>query len=372
MSLSPSSSAPTCVCGSASVDSAFMIACDVCHVWFHGACVGVAESEASHIDKYHCPKCAPLCGPSIDKKEDEPAPKLTPATTASTASASNSAPGGRSSRVSALNPVMGTRVGSGDFLHELRFQRSFPSASDILMELHSGEELRDDDDFGQPIWIRHAEGLGMDVPNEDTCSRIREAVISSVGDVFPRVDVIDVHSQETVNMALEDFLDRYSEESPSSTPLNCLSLEVSDTRLGDRVRAPRFVRSHEWKPARGPSAPTKVMKYCILSMENSYTDFHIDFGGSSVWYHIAKGAKTFYFVAPTPKNLSLFERWQRLQNQKEIFFGDMVDKCYRLELDEKETLIIPTGWIHGVLTTRKSVVFGGNFLNSLNIPLQIK
>lgn len=29
-----------------------------------------------------------------------------------------------------------------------------------------------------------------------------------------------------------------------------------------------------------------VQKYCLLSMEGSYTDFHIDFGGSSVWYHL--------------------------------------------------------------------------------------
>ena len=26
-----------------------------------------------------------------------------------------------------------------------------------------------------------------------------------------------------------------------------------------------------------------VQKYCLISSKNSYTDFHIDFGGSSVW-----------------------------------------------------------------------------------------
>ena len=25
-----------------------------------------------------------------------------------------------------------------------------------------------------------------------------------------------------------------------------------------------------------------------MSVENSYTDFHVDFGGTSVWYHILK------------------------------------------------------------------------------------
>ncbi len=33
----------------------------------------------------------------------------------------------------------------------------------------------------------------------------------------------------------------------------------------------------------------QVQKYCIMSMKDSYTDFHIDFGGTSVWYHVYKG-----------------------------------------------------------------------------------
>ncbi len=29
-----------------------------------------------------------------------------------------------------------------------------------------------------------------------------------------------------------------------------------------------------------------VQKYCLMGMKDSYTDFHIDFGGTSVWYHV--------------------------------------------------------------------------------------
>ena len=32
----------------------------------------------------------------------------------------------------------------------------------------------------------------------------------------------------------------------------------------------------------------QVQKYCLMSVENSYTDFHVDFGGTSVWYHVLK------------------------------------------------------------------------------------
>lgn len=35
----------------------------------------------------------------------------------------------------------------------------------------------------------------------------------------------------------------------------------------------------------------KVQKYCLMSVKGCYTDFHIDFGGTSVWYHILKGSK---------------------------------------------------------------------------------
>lgn len=35
----------------------------------------------------------------------------------------------------------------------------------------------------------------------------------------------------------------------------------------------------------------KVQKYCLMSVKGCYTDFHIDFGGTSVWYHILRGSK---------------------------------------------------------------------------------
>lgn len=35
----------------------------------------------------------------------------------------------------------------------------------------------------------------------------------------------------------------------------------------------------------------KVQKYCLMSVKGCYTDFHVDFGGTSVWYHILRGKK---------------------------------------------------------------------------------
>jgi len=43
----------------------------------------------------------------------------------------------------------------------------------------------------------------------------------------------------------------------------------------------------------------KVQKYCLMSVGGCYTDFHIDFGGTSVWYHVLKGSKVLFLLAIT-------------------------------------------------------------------------
>ncbi|VDO27381.1 unnamed protein product [Haemonchus placei] len=109
-------------------------------------------------------------------------------------------------------------------------------------------------------------------------------------------------------------------------------------------------------------------------MAGSYTDFHIDFGGSSVWYHIYEGQKVFYIVEPIDEYLDLFEQYQRSENRTEVFFGDLLPKgaLRRVFIDAGETLMIPSGWIHAVYTPVDSLVFGGNFLHALNVPMQLK
>ena len=49
----------------------------------------------------------------------------------------------------------------------------------------------------------------------------------------------------------------------------------------------------------------QVQKYCLMSVAGCYTDFHIDFGGTSVWYHIVKGKKVFWLIPPKEANLKV-------------------------------------------------------------------
>lgn len=77
-------------------------------------------------------------------------------------------------------------------------------------------------------------------------------------------------------------------------------------------------------------------------------------------------------IPPTEHNLDLYERWVLSGKQSDIFFGDTVEKCARIVLNEGYTFFIPTAWIHAVYTPVDSLVFGGNFLHCYGIDKQLK
>jgi hypothetical protein len=60
------------------------------------------------------------------------------------------------------------------------------------------------------------------------------------------------------------------------------------------IEAPAVARELDWVnyvwpddlPEDTEFQRPEVQKYCLMGALNSYSDFHIDFGGSSVWYHI--------------------------------------------------------------------------------------
>ena len=59
--------------------------------------------------------------------------------------------------------------------------------------------------------------------------------------------------------------------------------------------------------------------------------------------------QTFFFARPTPENLAAYERWSGSEIQTTTWLGDLVDKVYKVELVQGNTMIIPTGWIHAVV-----------------------
>lgn len=109
-----------------------------------------------------------------------------------------------------------------------------------------------------------------------------------------------------------------------------------------------------------------------MSVAGCYTDFHVDMGGTSVWYHILKGEKIFWLIPPTENNLKKYERWMMSGDQASIFLPDIMEACQRITLKQGWTFMLPSGWIHGVYTSKDSLVFGGNFLHSFNLPMQLR
>jgi len=85
-------------------------------------------------------------------------------------------------------------------------------------------------------------------------------------------------------------------------------------------RNPATPRPHSPQP---PTLPAACMR-------PPCADFHIDFGGTSVWYHVHTGSKTFLFVPPTPDNLAAYERWTTSATQSTVFLGDLVDTVFQV------------------------------------------
>ncbi|KAM6289095.1 histone lysine demethylase PHF8-like, partial [Aegotheles albertisi] len=326
----------------------FMIECDGCQDWFHGSCVGVEEEAAAEIDLYHCPQCALRRGPSVMKRRRGPP------------------------RAPEMDQNLPVRTGSSQFIRELR-GRTFPSADEVLLRPSGAQltvEYLEEKTFSVPILVARKEGLGMTLPPATFTPKDVEHYVGAE----KVIDVIDVGRQADCRMRLGDFV-TYLGDSRRDRVLNVISLEFSDTRLSNLVETPRIVRKLSWVenlwPGEAACERPSVQKYCLMGARDSYTDFHIDFGGTSVWYHVLRGEKIFYLARPTAANLALFEAWSSSRNQAELFFGDQVDRCYRCPLRQGQTLFIPTGWIHAVLTPVDCLAFGGNFLHSLNIEMQL-
>lgn len=58
------------------------------------------------------------------------------------------------------------------------------------------------------------------------------------------------------------------------------------------METPKIVRKLSWVENLWPEESVferpNVQKYCLMGVKDSYTDFHIDFGGTSVWYHVLR------------------------------------------------------------------------------------
>uniref|UniRef100_A0AC34GW68 [Histone H3]-dimethyl-L-lysine(36) demethylase n=1 Tax=Panagrolaimus sp. ES5 TaxID=591445 RepID=A0AC34GW68_9BILA len=345
------------------------IHCDCCHKWFHNTCAKVEEFETKLMETYHCSTCAETMGPSIMKEVIVPHRYDF-----------------HKKEENALPIQVGTKPWIEDFIAK---ESDFPEYSDLKI-YQDGHDFMNNFNFDKvwlhPLKVLKKEGLRMELPEENfTLDKLVELVGRD-----EEIQVIDVYMQESNTMSMGAFYDRWNEE-PRKRLYNMLSFEFSHTKLMDIIRAPELMYRlswvhNLWPPEADPDDSHQIVipehlelkpdvaMFCLLGMGGSYTDFHIDFGGSSVWYHVYKGKKIFYVIEPTEENLEAFVQWTNGPHRSEQYLNDLIpDKpMKRVVINEGETLMIPSGWIHAVYTPEDSIVFGGNFIHELNIERQLK
>ncbi|KAG0740507.1 hypothetical protein G6F62_006965 [Rhizopus arrhizus] len=320
--------------------------CDTCSDWYHAHCLKIDNVDL--IEKFYCPPCQVQHDKSVRKSSRS------------------------STRLNYADLNEGTAAGDERIWQRLlqakQFQNNtFPryTADQISIALFRKTGLR------EPLIIEKNEPeLGMMMPTNLTVTQIAELV----GRDRP-LEVIDVATQsEITSWTLGRWADYFS--NPVRDRIrNVISLEISGTALAEKITRPQVVREMDWVDLAWPKDAKerpKVQLYCLMGTKDSYTDFHIDFGGSSVFYHVLSGAKTFYLIEPTPKNLKKYQKWSSSPDQSVTFFGDLVKDCYSVELRAGNTMFIPTGWIHAVYTPEDAIVIGGNFLHSFNAATQLR
>ena len=205
-----------------------------------------------------------------------------------------------------------------------------------------------------------------------TATDLASRLLDALGADFP-VPNFDVETQvEQPAMPLAEFV-RYFSQPWRDKLLNVVSLSLAATPMAGAVSAPRIVREADlvaccWPPEVAPRP--EVQLYALCSPGGCYTDWHLDFGGSSVWYRIIAGSKVFMAAPPTEHNIRSFVRWASSSRQSREFLGNVLEDTHRFTARAGDLLLIPGGWPHAVFTPSDSFVVGGNFVHSSNLRTQ--
>ncbi|KAB2103842.1 JmjC domain-containing histone demethylation protein 1 [Alternaria gaisen] len=373
------------------------IGCDGCKEWYHYPCAGFnSEREVREVNKFYCEPCRPKFGETTKVRKSVRAHTTVDYAGLNEGVLKTSDDNPEHHYIAAFKngdieftpetfARMPAQLITGDFLEKMNGfkepivipgdMNTSPATTedDVAMEDIDGQadgpklqyEYETVADDGQ-------DSLDMVIPKGLTVRRVAELY----GPNEP-VPVIDVKAQEGEGKkwTMGKWADYYEQQGEKPVR-NVISLEVSRSKLGKLIRRPKAVRDMDLQDAvwreDDKSAPPPVQFYCLMSVADCFTDFHIDFGGSSVYYHIVKGKKVFFFIPPTKQNLKKYEDWCLSPNQGHDWLGKQVKECYRVDLYPGDTMLIPSGWIHAVWTPEDSLVIGGNFLTRIHYGMQIK
>ncbi|CEP63467.1 [Histone H3]-lysine-36 demethylase LALA0_S08e03136g [Lachancea lanzarotensis] len=236
------------------------------------------------------------------------------------------------------------------------------------------------DSIRKPLKVLDPENSGMQVPNgPDGGILTVDAVTQYLGNQY-RVDVMDVQSQQNSNWTMEQWNNYFTNGTINTRDRirNVISLEVSHVeRFKTELQRPNVVETKDlvncvWDAIPDDSKRPKVTKYVLMSVENAFTDFHLDFAGTSVYYKVVSGGKKFILFPPTLHNLERYTKWCDSDQQNLIFLGDELEDGVAMELFSGDLFMIPCGYIHAVYTPKDSLVIGGNFLTLRDLETQLQ
>lgn len=266
-------------------------------------------------------------------------------------------------------------------LFEKEFEKCLSNVTED-MSMTCSEYCKRFDDIDFPLKIYDPENSGMVVStnNKTTRDLTVDDITQAVGDDY-FVNVIDVQSQENERWSLREWCNYFNKPAEEKDRIrNVISLEVSHVEdlqydrpdiVDDKDLVDIVWNNVENLDTENDPRP-KVTKYCLMSVKNAFTDYHLDFAGTSVYYNLAFGKKKFILYPPTPENIENYIEWSTSTYQNMLFLGEKLTGGVAMELNGGDLFMIPSGYIHVVYTPEDSLIFGGNYLTFRDISQQLK
>ncbi|SCV01586.1 LAMI_0G12398g1_1 [Lachancea mirantina] len=374
-------------------DETFWVQCEVCPQWAHVNCIPLESissqrrpRKAAEISQFSCNKHGKTLLVLRDNVSHKRSPK----------DSGVDKPDAKRRGLRRKKEVDYIALNDGG---EKRLKTEHPHVSAFLKcfdQWENTSNVMDATDFETnfnsiaiPIKINDPENSGMKVPDLGTLTQSDhgtarpefsvEGLTEVLGPDYS-IDVMDVQSQENSRWPMREWNDYFTNTSAERRDRirNVISLEVSHIDgFKTGIRRPKAVDNNDlvskvWHEIDDETEPPKVTKYILMSVANAYTDFHLDFAGTSVYYNIISGAKKFILFPPTEHNLQKYCDWCQSDHQNLIFLGDQLEKGIAMDLRSSDLFMIPSGYIHAVYTPVDSLIIGGNFLTVRDILTQLR
>ncbi|CAL2034290.1 unnamed protein product [Caenorhabditis brenneri] len=184
---------------------------------------------------------------------------------------------------------------------------------------------------------------------------------------------IDVYKGEKHWTTQEKLVELFEKPKLSRTTVyNNLDCNVSYIPAFVRaIRIPNFASNQSMVRSMKLENVSEFDRYVVMSQAKAFTDFHVDFGGTSVYFHMLKGKKTFFLVEPTEENIKKHEEYEKSDGNE--WFGSMDGIVVKkVTMTAGNTFFMPGGWIHAVYTHEDSVAISGNFFHAGCISRQLR